>query len=121
MNQPGPSDAVVPGAVEASTRPRSRTRSIFAAGLVALGLLVLAALHWIPSSTAHMNRSAEAPAVRSSGEPASVTLPEAALAKNPIATDRAVKVRMATDLLVVGSVAYDQDYYAVVGPLVGGR
>ncbi len=50
-----------------------------------------------------------------------LALPEAARAENPIATMKAARVRLAADLRVVGSVAADEDHYAVVGPLVAGR
>ncbi len=45
----------------------------------------------------------------------------AALAKNPITTAKATKSRLAADVLVVGSVSFDQNHYALVGPLVDGR
>lgn len=51
----------------------------------------------------------------------SVALPVAAQARNPIATARVARTRLAGDVLVVGSVSFDQDHYAVVGPLVAGR
>jgi len=50
-----------------------------------------------------------------------IAIGEAALAKNPIATARALKQKLAPDLQIVGSVSYDQDHYAVVGPLIPGR
>jgi len=48
-------------------------------------------------------------------------IPAQALASNPIATQTVVRTRLAADLQIVGSVSYDQDHYAVVGPLVPGR
>ncbi len=48
-------------------------------------------------------------------------IPAVALAKNPIATQKVARTRLAADLQIVGSVSYDQDHYAVVGPLVPGR
>ena len=48
-------------------------------------------------------------------------LPAGAAAKNPIGTAKAQMVRLARDILVIGTVAPDQDHYAVVGPLVSGR
>jgi membrane fusion protein, heavy metal efflux system len=50
-----------------------------------------------------------------------LSLTATAMQNNPVDTARARKVRLAADLEVVGSVSYDQDHYAVVGPLVGGR
>ncbi|HVU01597.1 MAG TPA: efflux RND transporter periplasmic adaptor subunit [Polyangiaceae bacterium] len=50
-----------------------------------------------------------------------VVLSPAALKKNPITTTGVVETKIAPDLQVVGSVTYDQDHFAVVGPLVPGR
>jgi cobalt-zinc-cadmium efflux system membrane fusion protein len=46
--------------------------------------------------------------------------PDAA-ARNPVTTTKVARVKMAGDLELVGSVAYDQDHFAVVGPLIDGR
>lgn len=50
-----------------------------------------------------------------------LAISKAALEKNPITTERAVLAKIAADLQLVGSVSYDQDHYAVVGPLIPGR
>src|SRR4051794_10864982 len=50
-----------------------------------------------------------------------LAIPAAALKANPIHTTPVQLVRLAADLQVVGSVSYDQDNYAVVGPLLPGR
>lgn len=50
-----------------------------------------------------------------------VALPGKAGDKNPISTTKVEKAKLAADLVIVGSVSYDQDHYAVVGPLVPGR
>jgi cobalt-zinc-cadmium efflux system membrane fusion protein len=52
---------------------------------------------------------------------AGVSVGAAAQAKNPITVVAAQRVKLVADVLVVGSVAHDQDHYAVVGPLVDGR
>jgi cobalt-zinc-cadmium efflux system membrane fusion protein len=74
-------------------------------------------------------------AMRGKSEPARAAAPDkakldgerhlaittAALAKNPIATSPVTRTKLAPDLSIVGSVSYDEDHYAVVGPLVSGR
>jgi len=50
-----------------------------------------------------------------------VAVTQAAQAKNPIAAFTVKKARLAADVLVVGSVSFDQNHYALVGPLVDGR
>ncbi len=60
------------------------------------------------------------------GEPTSrgersVMLPARAAAENPVSTIVAGLVRLAGDIQVVGTVSYDQDHLALVGPLVSGR
>lgn len=45
----------------------------------------------------------------------------AALQKNRIETAVAARVRLAKDVEVVGSVSYDADHFAEVGPLIPGR
>ncbi len=53
--------------------------------------------------------------------PARLALPPGAGTKNPVRTARAEMVRLARDIQVIGTVAPDQDHFAIVGPLVGGR
>jgi membrane fusion protein, heavy metal efflux system len=50
-----------------------------------------------------------------------VAVASAAQAKNPVVTGRVTRTKLSSDLNVVGSVTYDQDHFAVVGPLVSGR
>jgi cobalt-zinc-cadmium efflux system membrane fusion protein len=50
-----------------------------------------------------------------------VALPSRAAAENPVQTIAARRVRLAGDIQVVGTVSYDQDHLALVGPLVAGR
>jgi cobalt-zinc-cadmium efflux system membrane fusion protein len=67
-------------------------------------------------------RGTPPPAPQTDGPPAGVvSLTDAASAANPITTVRIGRQPFATDLDVVGSVAFDQEHYAVVGPLVAGR
>jgi cobalt-zinc-cadmium efflux system membrane fusion protein len=50
-----------------------------------------------------------------------IILSPAALQKNPVLTTGVIETKLAPDLQVVGSVTYDQDHFALVGPLVPGR
>jgi len=50
-----------------------------------------------------------------------VELPPAAARSNPIAVATAQPARIAGDIQLVGTVAFHEDHYAVVGPLVAGR
>jgi cobalt-zinc-cadmium efflux system membrane fusion protein len=50
-----------------------------------------------------------------------LALPARAGAENPVATAPAGFVKLAGDIQVVGTVSYDQDHLALVGPLVSGR
>ena len=61
------------------------------------------------------------PPVVAATEPGLLQLPKATLDANPLAFVRAAKVKLAADVEVVGSIAWDQDRYAIVGPLVAGR
>jgi membrane fusion protein, heavy metal efflux system len=90
--------------------------------LAALMALALGACHRGPSGAA----AAEAPPAQE-GEPAAargagaLSLPAQAGAENPVTTVTAGLVRLAGDIQVVGTVSYDQDHLALVGPLVAGR
>jgi membrane fusion protein, heavy metal efflux system len=63
----------------------------------------------------------QTPAPKKAEEQKPLAISNAALEKNPIATAKVEKAKLAADLRVVGSVSYDQDHYAVVGPLIAGR
>ena len=77
-----------------------------------------------PAGTAVAAETARAP---EEGEPnakgggAAVSLPAQSGAENPVSTVVAGLVRLAGDIQVVGTVSYDQDHLAFVGPLVSGR
>jgi cobalt-zinc-cadmium efflux system membrane fusion protein len=92
--------------------------SRFAWGAALLG--VAGAVPILLSVVNHGQAVTEAPA-REAAPRKLVVLPPAALKKNPITTTRVVATRIAADIQVVGSVTYDQDHFAVVGPLVPGR
>jgi cobalt-zinc-cadmium efflux system membrane fusion protein len=53
--------------------------------------------------------------------PKPVNLPTAARAKNPVKVAAAELAKLAGDIQVVGTVAFHEDHFAVVGPLVPGR
>jgi cobalt-zinc-cadmium efflux system membrane fusion protein len=85
-------------------------------------LLVIGGAGSLWASLRHKEQSP--PVVAAKGEPSPrklIVLPEAALKKNPITTTGVVETKLAPELQVVGSVTYDQDHFAVVGPLVPGR
>ncbi len=86
-------------------------------GLV-LVVLVVGAASWYRASS---HRDAAATVAARSEDGARLQLGPAALAKNPIAVARVTRTALAADLPLVGSVAYDQSRYAVVGPLGAGR
>jgi cobalt-zinc-cadmium efflux system membrane fusion protein len=70
--------------------------------------------------------AAESPAEAAEGDPSgkgagAVALPTRAAAENPVTTIVARLTRLAGDIQVVGTVSYDQDHLALVGPLVSGR
>lgn len=50
-----------------------------------------------------------------------LAIPEAAAARNPVSTVPVKMVKLAGDIQLVGTVSYDHDHFAVVGPLVPGR
>lgn len=86
-------------------------------GLVAV-VLVAGGAVWYRGSS---RQAAEATVATRTEDGARLALGPAALAKNPIAVAKVTRAALAADLPLVGSVAYDQSRYAVVGPLVAGR
>jgi membrane fusion protein, heavy metal efflux system len=67
---------------------------------------------------------AAAPAVddtAAAANPGVLTLPARAAAENPVTTAPVGLVKLAGDIQLVGTVSYDQDHLAFVGPLVAGR
>lgn len=74
------------------------------------------------SSTASPRASEGGPPSAPAGTTrAALLLPKNATGRNPIKTVRAQMARLAGDLHVVGTVSFDADHFAVVGPLVPGR
>jgi cobalt-zinc-cadmium efflux system membrane fusion protein len=98
------------------------------AGLIVVVVIALASAsacnHGTPPGTAV---AAETPRPGPPTDPAdpkavvAVALPEVASTENPVSTVPAKMVRLAGDIQVVGTVSYDQDHLALVGPLVAGR
>jgi cobalt-zinc-cadmium efflux system membrane fusion protein len=81
---------------------------------------------WLPLvalATGCGNSSAVQPvaAVPAKADAAPLAVSKGALSKNPVKTEAVRKEKLAGDLMVVGSVSFDQNHYAVVGPLVDGR
>ncbi|HET6146030.1 MAG TPA: efflux RND transporter periplasmic adaptor subunit [Polyangia bacterium] len=100
-------------------------------GLTSAAALALAAgfvIHGGTSADVEPRPAATAGATESAGSDPSnseatraLALPASAGAKNPVLTTQAALVRLARDIQVIGTVAPDQDHFAVVGPLVSGR
>lgn len=93
--------------------------SYYRVGLGLIAALVLGGLlGWVlkPSPAAP-----PPPAARESAPPGSIALPAEAKRNNPIDTTLVQPTKLARDVEVVGSVAFDQDQFAQVGPLIAGR
>jgi cobalt-zinc-cadmium efflux system membrane fusion protein len=73
-----------------------------------------------PEAEASTAPSAEASRAAEAISP-TITLSAAGLAKNPLSIVPVKREPLARDLSLVGSVTYDADHYAVVGPLIAGR
>ncbi len=90
-----------------------------------LGSLLLGAVLVIAGSAATVqwlrSRKAGALEKQSASAGAPIALAREAAQRNHIVTEKVKKTRLAADLQIVGSVSYDQNHYAVVGPLVPGR
>lgn len=59
--------------------------------------------------------------LRETAPPGAIALPTEAKRNNPIDTTLVQPTKLARDVEVVGSVAFDQDQFAQVGPLIAGR
>lgn len=94
-------------------------RTKLVAGLTAVSCGV-AAFCWVRGGGGAVS---SAPAAPPSGSPAPgpLGLAAAARARNPIEVAAAAPARISGDLQLVGTVAFHDDHYAVVGPLVAGR
>jgi cobalt-zinc-cadmium efflux system membrane fusion protein len=90
--------------------------------LVGVGIALRGGAAPPPSSAAPPPRAPEAASTSPEGGPAKpLALPERAGAENPVSTVPASLVKLAGDIQLVGTVSYDQDHLALVGPLVAGR
>lgn len=100
-----------------------RRRFFAAIGVGVVGAVVIVALILIRSGPAAGGRPPnEPPSVAAAEKPRdTVTLPNAALVKNPVRTVSARLGKLAGDIQVIGNVSYDADHFAIVGPLVAGR
>lgn len=87
--------------------------------LVAIVLIVIGSV--MVSRRQHEAAAAtESPAPKQDTD-RTIMLSEASLRDNPIITAKATRRPLVGDVSIVGSVTYDEDHYAVVGPLVPGR
>ena len=76
---------------------------------------------WHRSTAAEAASTPPDAARAAAGTPPLITISAAGLAKNPLAIFAVKREPLARDLSLVGSVTYDADHYAVVGPLIAGR
>ncbi len=91
--------------------------------LVGVGLVVVLVLAMLSIRTATRSKgeaALEKVKTTSSANPG-LSISKEAQEKNLIATSKVVRVKLAADLQIVGSVTLDQNHYAVVGPLISGR
>jgi membrane fusion protein, heavy metal efflux system len=65
--------------------------------------------------------AATAPAAEAAPAPGTIAVSAEALLKNPLSFVAVTRTPLARDLSLVGSVTYDADHYAIVGPLISGR
>jgi cobalt-zinc-cadmium efflux system membrane fusion protein len=90
--------------------------------VIALASASFACNRGTPGSTAAAAETPRPPADPTDPKAAvAVALPAVATNENPVSTVPAKMVRLAGDIQVVGTVSYDQDHLALVGPLVAGR
>jgi membrane fusion protein, heavy metal efflux system len=74
------------------------------------------------ASSSEEAKAAQTPTVaKLEAGPRQLSLSTAARAKNPVKVAPAELTKLAGDIQVVGTVAFHEDHYAVVGPLVSGR
>jgi cobalt-zinc-cadmium efflux system membrane fusion protein len=84
---------------------------------VGIGLLALLLVRTMRGTAASTSPGASA----SAGEGTGLRLPKKVGPESRVETAAAKKSALARDLQVVGSVDYDADHYAIVGPLISGR
>ncbi len=97
----------------------SRRRKVFVA---VAALLVLGAVALVTIRSGRAEKAAQAgPSPAQATASTAIALRPEALAKNPVGTEAVRKTRLASDVEIVGSVTYDPNHHAVVGPLVPGR
>lgn len=98
----------------------SSLRSRLRVALPALALLVLGLLGgYFLGRRAAPDPAPAASSAEKTGD--RLQLPAGATRKNPIETVAAAQVALARDVEVVGSVGYDANHFAEVGPLIAGR
>lgn len=97
------------------------TRILRALRYVAPAILGILAAVWMGGMREPLPRQEPSPASLQEDRNGILRLPQHASPKNPIETAVATKLRLARDVEVVGSVSYDADHFAEVGPLIAGR
>jgi membrane fusion protein, heavy metal efflux system len=87
---------------------------------VAIGVVGVLVSRGRASSSGDGKAEAAAPVAQPTGNK-SLSLAPAARARNPVKVAPAELTKLGGDIQVVGTVAFHEDHYAVVGPLVAGR
>lgn len=90
--------------------------------IVVVAALILGGIGLVSIRSGRAGKAPQAtPAPAQPTGSSAVALSPEALAKNPVATESVRKTRLASDVEIVGSVTFDPNHHAVVGPLVPGR
>ncbi len=89
--------------------------------ILAIALVVVGALALRGPSSLGQPETANAATPPAAKAPRPLALATAAQAKNPVKVAAAELAKLGGDIQVVGTVAFHEDHFAVVGPLVPGR
>jgi multidrug efflux pump subunit AcrA (membrane-fusion protein) len=103
----------------------ARTKLWAVAAVAALAAILGLLRPWQRTSDGSAAAARTAPSGAAAAAPPSsrneVRLSAEARKQNPLTLARATRQPLAHDLMLVGSVAFDADHYAIVGPLIAGR
>jgi cobalt-zinc-cadmium efflux system membrane fusion protein len=104
-----------------SLRPSRRSAAYLAAAAALLGGGILLGNFWGSRRADSGGPSAPSSSPAAEGAGRDLRLPAHAGRHNRIETTKVARVKLARDVEVVGSVGYDSDHFAQVGPLIAGR
>jgi cobalt-zinc-cadmium efflux system membrane fusion protein len=111
------------GALSVTDEPMEKKKmsksTLVVIAVVVLGVVGILVSRGRASSVGDAKSQAAAPATPAGPKP--LALSPAARAKNPVKVAAAEMTKLAGDIQVVGTVAFHEDHFAVVGPLVNGR